>query len=1074
MKWRFCILINLFNKKILGGQNSKGCVIKDMSFIADLHIHSKYSMATSRHLTPEHLEYWARLKGINVVGTGDCVHPGWSGELMERLEPADNGLLILKEEFRLDESRALEERGRGGRIFFILTGEISSIYKRDGKTRKVHNIVVLPGFDALLKIQAKLDSAGNIRSDGRPILGIDSRDILEMTLESGPESFLIPAHIWTPWFSVLGSKSGFDSIDECYGTLSQEIFAVETGLSSDPPMNRRCSFLDRYRLTSSSDAHSPEKLGREASVFNRDISYHDIYDALKNDSGYGGTIEYFPDEGKYHLDGHRNCGVRLTPAETKKNHGLCPVCGRGLTLGVQYRVDELADRNTDCVPSPHPHRYLTRLEDILAEIKNVKSASSKQVQIEYFRLTTGLGSEFDILLNIDIAEIKCFAGDMLSEAVKRLRAGRVILDPGYDGEFGRVRLFNPGEVSSTCSGSLFITEGTVPASGDSVSSVKKTIPPKKIKRIDFIERQTIQAEPLPPEFYKEAESLQLDAVRSDSKNTLVAAGPGSGKTRVLIERIARLINEMNVPPEKITAITFSNRAAEEIRARAETRLHGDAPGVYTFHTFGLTVINRYLKEFGRGGDFFIAQKDDIAGLYKKITGKRIAPELIDKIYNFKEGITAEDETDSAFADGLADYEKFLLKLNAFDLPDLVFRPLTYLMNNESALKEVRSRTEWLLIDEAQDINMTQYRLTSLLAAGDRVNTFLIGDPDQSIYGFRGAVDAFSLFARDHDEARTIRLTKSFRCPEPVLSLGEAVLGSGRRMEGPPSSLKVQGVEAVTPAMEAEWIASRIESMLGGVRSFSIYSGKSDGDLHDTELAPSDIAVLCRTSFLFNPIEKAFRDHGIPYRVVDNTPLLQREPFKSAVSKMRETYYVIKSGSTDAEVTLASKILNEESVASIFRTLLMDRKVDTGTIAILESVTHRFGHDYPAFFRFAASALCADDHNPRDRSVSLMTMHAAKGLEFNTVFIAACEDGIVPFTMFGRNDIRQAEENRLLYVAVTRAMRSLILTSSLKRSYKGRTLLHQPGHLLERFPGIEFESLISISKKKDDGQMMLFE
>jgi uncharacterized protein (TIGR00375 family) len=414
-------------------------------FVADLHIHSRFSRATSPELVPEQLDYWARLKGIHLLGTGDCIHPGWLDELEAKLEPIGNGFHRLKPARRIDE--ALGAAAGGETTSFVLTTEISSIYKRDGKVRKVHNVCVFPDIATARLVQARLERIGNIRSDGRPILGLDARDLLEIVLEASPRSILIPAHIWTPWFSVLGSKSGFDSIEECFGDLTSEIFAVETGLSSNPPMIRSCSFLDRFRLVSFSDAHSLSKLGREATLFAIEPSYDAMRQSLKTGEGFGGTIEFFPEEGKYHLDGHRACKVRWRPAETTAHAEICPVCGKPVTIGVLYRVAELADRfDSEQHPTPDPFRSITPLTELLAEIMGRKSSTSKKVQAEYLRLLRAIGPEFEILLESEREAIRAAGGEILAEGIARLRRGQVHLESGYDGEFGRVRVFAEGEI----------------------------------------------------------------------------------------------------------------------------------------------------------------------------------------------------------------------------------------------------------------------------------------------------------------------------------------------------------------------------------------------------------------------------------------------------------------------------------------------------------------------------------------------------------------------------------------------------------------------------------------------------
>ena len=306
-----------------------------MKIVADVHLHSHYSRATSKNLDFEHLIQWAQLKGVNVVGTGDIAHPGWLQEMKDKLEPVEDGLFRLRDEIAQAVQAEVPPACQAP-VRFMLAGEISSIYKKNDRVRKVHNVIFAPSLEAVEKIQAALEKIGNIRSDGRPILGLPSRDLLEIILEIDPACYLIPAHIWTPWFSLLGSKSGYDSVEECFEDLTPHIFALETGLSSDPPMNGRVSALDRYTLVSNSDAHSPEKLAREATVFDTELSYPAIFNALKSGDPevFRGTVEFFPEEGKYHHDGHRKCNINWGPKETIAHNGRCPVCGKPVTVGV--------------------------------------------------------------------------------------------------------------------------------------------------------------------------------------------------------------------------------------------------------------------------------------------------------------------------------------------------------------------------------------------------------------------------------------------------------------------------------------------------------------------------------------------------------------------------------------------------------------------------------------------------------------------------------------------------------------------------------------------------------------------
>lgn len=412
-----------------------------MFFYSDLHIHSKYSRATSRDCDLEHLAFWAKKKGLSVISTGDFTHPAWFNEIKEKLVPADEGTYRLRPDIEKTIFNPDEEPVR-----FILSVEISTIYKKWDKTRKVHHVCFMPNLESAENFRQKLGAIGNITSDGRPILGLDSRNLLETTLESGEGAYIIPAHIWTPWFSVLGSKSGFDSIEECYEDLSDHIFAVETGLSSDPEMNWHVSRLDRFRLVSNSDAHSPAKLAREATVFDTNPDYFSIMNALKTGSGYVGTVEFFPEEGKYHEDGHRKCNVCLTPEETKALNGICPVCGKPLTIGVSYRVNELSDRKGDFTPPATAGQVfsLVPLPEIISEILGV-GVGSKSVVTEYERVTQKLGSELSILREIPVDDITKIS-PLLGEGISRLRRGKVIKHAGYDGEYGVIKLFEEDEL----------------------------------------------------------------------------------------------------------------------------------------------------------------------------------------------------------------------------------------------------------------------------------------------------------------------------------------------------------------------------------------------------------------------------------------------------------------------------------------------------------------------------------------------------------------------------------------------------------------------------------------------------
>jgi DNA helicase-2/ATP-dependent DNA helicase PcrA len=404
-----------------------------MKFIADLHLHSKYSRATSPRMDLENLDKWARLKGIKVLTTGDFTHPDWFKNLKEKLEPTEPGLFKLK--------------NSNNPTRFILTTEISCIYSKKGRVRKIHIVILVPSFAIVEKINANLGWIGNLKSDGRPILGLDAKELAKIVLNVSEDCLVVPAHIWTPWFSLFGSRSGFDSMEECFEDLAKYIFACETGLSSDPAMNWRLSALDKITLISNSDAHSPEKIGREANVFETELSFSGIVEAIKSKDPqkFLYTIEFFPQEGKYHYDGHRNCGISLSPQESKKYNNICPRCGRPLTIGVLNRVDELADREEGFKPKETiPFKSLIPLEEVIAESLGT-SPGTKQVTAEYQNLIEKFGNEFNILLETPRKDLEAITFPEIAEGIIRAREGKVYIEPGYDGVYGKIRIFSKDE-----------------------------------------------------------------------------------------------------------------------------------------------------------------------------------------------------------------------------------------------------------------------------------------------------------------------------------------------------------------------------------------------------------------------------------------------------------------------------------------------------------------------------------------------------------------------------------------------------------------------------------------------------
>ena len=440
-----------------------------MKFVADLHLHSKYSRAVSAQMLLANMANWAIYKGISVAATGDFTHPFWFDDIKNDLEDAGNGLYRLKtndqrltqKDQALDVSpSALDEK----KVYFLLSCEVSSIYSQGGRSRRIHTLFFFPSLNSVAKFNAELLKRGaNLRSDGRSIVGIPARDLCEIALRCDTKALIIPAHIWTPWYSVFGAFSGFDSIKECFGDLAQNIYGVETGLSSDPVMNWGISDLDTRAILSFSDAHSLAKMGREATVIEADeISYDSIYDAIYSSgnkkpknmrSKIAFTIEFYPQEGKYHYTGHRDCNVSYSPAELARKGRNCPVCARQLTIGVTQRVKDLQDnesgfefRNINGVRWVYandnnrpPYVSMVPLAEIISEVEQV-GVSTKNVTDKYFVLVKAFGSEFNVLLKADIAEIAKNTNQKIADAIAKVRSGDIVVEPGYDGKFGVVKI----------------------------------------------------------------------------------------------------------------------------------------------------------------------------------------------------------------------------------------------------------------------------------------------------------------------------------------------------------------------------------------------------------------------------------------------------------------------------------------------------------------------------------------------------------------------------------------------------------------------------------------------------------
>ncbi|HEX9024411.1 MAG TPA: UvrD-helicase domain-containing protein, partial [Geobacteraceae bacterium] len=1008
-----------------------------MDYIADLHIHSPYSRATSPASNLTDLAGWARIKGIQVIGTGDFTHPGWFRRLKDELEPAEPGLLRLKNEASIA-SPLPGVAPAEGPVRFLLSAEISSIYKRHGVVRKVHNLLYVPDFASAERLNATLAGIGNIESDGRPILGLDSRDLLEILLEQAPEGFLVPAHVWTPWFSLFGSKSGFDAIEECFDDLTPYVFALETGLSSDPDMNRLISGLDRFALISNSDCHSPSKLGREANLFSTGLDFFSLREAIRGNrrAAFRGTVEFFPEEGKYHADGHRACHVCLDPVESRRLGLRCPVCGKPLTVGVYHRVMELADREQPLYREDSPEVFsLVPLPEVLGEIMGAGPAS-KGVMEQYGRTIARFGSEFNLLLHAPLDEISQ-ASPVLGEAVGRMRSGRVIRKPGYDGEYGVIKLFGEGELERLAGqGNLF---GTGPAVRRARSRKTRAVALPDVGD-DTGEAHPSPGKPLGPN------PEQAAAIDSASRHTLVVAGPGTGKTYTLTQRVAALLGGGS-DPARMAAITFTTKAADEVRERLRKLVgsSGEALFVGTFHRFCLEWLRRETPGVA------VVGPDSRERLIRRLFPELGATERTRLSDEIAEQFLRPDRT----AHGqIQRYLDELARLGALDL-DAVIPVFVQRLNRDTDLRQRVCRSlEHLFVDEFQDLNGSQFDLVCILA--ERARIFAIGDPDQAIYGFRGSDPEFFFRFGAMPGVGQVSLTRNYRCPSPVIEAATAVIAHNRRRGGLPlvAAAERQGAielyTAPSPAAEAEFIVRRIEEQMGGIEHFSINSGRGGDGETGRGLSFGDMAVLFRIGRQAEEIASALERRGIPYQQVGVAPFYQS-------AEIRQAYYWIRAAAGSETIAdwlqLASALpgIGEASIGrmeaafpltgdffaslatlelprTVQRTIAelghaLDRFRDTvprtGLAAALADVlpllaidptlggagrfldlAGSFGGDLSGFSDHLRRYTDATVYDKRAEAVALMTLHAAKGLEFPVVFLAGAEDGLLPCTLWG--------------------------------------------------------------------------
>lgn len=1038
-------------------------------YIADLHIHSKYSRATSKEAVPEYLDLWARRKGISLLGTGDFTHPVYREELREKLAPAEEGLYRLREELSLaDETTTGTETPR-----FVISGEISSIYKKNGRVRKVHNVILLPSLEAADALSHKLEAIGNIHSDGRPILGLDSRDLLEITLESCPEAVFIPAHIWTPHFSLFGAFSGFDTMEECFEDMTPYIHAVETGLSSDPAMNWRLSALDGYTLLSNSDAHSPAKLGREANLLDISLSYPALANAIAGgkEAGFAGTIEFFPEEGKYHYDGHRKCELCLTSSETEAYQGRCPVCGKKITIGVQHRVEELADRPEGfLLPGAVPYESLVPLPEVIGASTG-RSANGVKVQALYEKLLQELGPEFHILRKCAPEEVERVAGPCVAEGIRRLRAGKVVRSPGFDGEYGTIQLLAKEEIDALSGQMSFFGVSSPKAS-------KKAAYHKGAKGQEPLQQAAM--EKTTASLLSGLNAEQAAAVTAGEAVVSVVAGPGTGKTKTLVSRIAYLIEHLGIKPGEITAVTFTNKAAGELRQRLEGHFGGKQAlkgmEIGTFHSICLRLLQKHL-------DFALVDTfealDLAADALRQCGLKLSAKELLSHVSAVKSGLLQED---ASLAQAAKLYSQFLKDRGLFDFDDLLIQCLGLF---EGLPKREKRPFTYLCIDEFQDVSPVQYKLAEAWGKESK-GFFVIGDPDQSIYGFRGSsAHCFSDLRKTYPDLLQVHLVDNYRSTPEILEVALPVIsknpGPVRRLVSTrPSGPRVRLCTADSERSEAIFMAKEINRMVGGIDMLDVDTARHIRE-RESVRDFSDIAILYRTHHQAKLIEKCLRTEGIPYIVTGRDDTLSDEKVRGIICLFR---FLNDPRDVPALVTSLKSLWNcpadlveglallpwEEAsllkdrlegihqVASVYETVgpllpwwrlvdvLLPQMAEGSPYTLIETAVKQLGltaskplenlqnmtvfyKNMPSFLAELALGSEGDVRRAADRytsgAVSLMTLHGSKGLEFPVVFLSGVRKGSIPLESV-THPADLEEERRLFYVGMTRAKEELIL------------------------------------------------
>lgn len=1008
--------------------------------IADLHIHSPYTQGGHRDLSLESIALWAMRKGVHLVGTGDWTHPKWWNELRSKLIPAEDGLFRLRDDVAELVRQQLPSKLHEAKLRFVLQAELSNVYEQDGKVRKIHHLLFVPDFARAQHIQKQLTAFGDLSADGRPTVSLSSRDFVELVSESSHRSFVIPAHIWHPWHGLLGSSHGFQELESCYGDMKPQLFALETGLSSVPSMSRRCSQLDSFSLVSFSNARRPEQIGREATLINSELTYDTVFQALREDSleePKVQTLECYPEKGRYFLDGHQSCELRLTPQEYRIHQGRCPVCQKPLTQGVLHRIEELSDRTQQAAIRKTQARFmqLLSLPEILSETLEAPLHSNKLKQC-YLDVLQEFGTEFALLRHVPIEDIQRSQIPLLSEAIQRVRAGYLQLTAGYDGEEGKVRIFREGESKST---SLSLFSWSDPAfesfpaeSAGSQISPSDTDEEAKHKESShqlhlfplavasdeapeahsINEKETEQAEkPVSNHLVAKPDQPSTSSNRSDSKKTdssgsvaaqlkpskspdisqapaekkpsgptalaanltsraaqrlspptrakttprvvppqqllaglnteqraavlhtgsplQLVAGPGTGKTKTLIHRLAHHIASGHVLAQHAVVLTFTHEAANHFQRELFSLLGNSAHRVFvgTFYKFCHMLLQEYRADQLQGSKGSESNEippelpASLLGAFERLAlletlseeldapcDRRTLRYTMDRISWAKqnllspEDLSDDQEHSEAFLSLYRRYQNYLLRNRRYDLDDLLFETVRVLRSNPDRCQWLQLQFRAFFIDEYQELNEAQYRLLRFVVS-DFAELCVAGDPDQQVYGYCGSQRKFfDQFVHDfsppHREAVKLALWRNYRSPETVMEAAHQII----HKQNDPQRVQTLATHAgplyiplsVYPDAESE-----SEGIALQIKDFAKHTVTPQPQLVPEVSVPRETDSPSEDSVPLAPLRdeehyykvRGYRDIAILYRSSQQLPLLE-----SALTKAKIPYQLTRSGS----------------------------------------------------------------------------------------------------------------------------------------------------------------------------------